>query len=62
MDFIIIILLLNQQHRSKWEKHSCLEIAFATSQARAPQKTEENTTKGSNQRMTAPSNSSSFPV
>ena len=36
--------------------------SFGTLQAPAPRKTEENTTQGSNQRLTAPLNPSSFPV
>ena len=36
------------------EKINCLQIAFATPQTPAPRKTQENTTQGSNQRLTAP--------
>ena len=37
-------------------------FAFATPQAPAPRKTERDTTQGSNQRLTAPLNSSCGPV
>ena len=59
---IVIIIIIIKISNSKQEKQSYLQIAFATPQAPAPWKAEENTTQGSNQWLTAPFNPSSVPV
>ena len=57
---IIIIIIVKTSNTGQRRKNIFfLEVAFATTQAPVPRKTEENATQGSNHRLTAPLNPSS---
>ena len=60
--FLKLILLSKPAAQAQVWKTMLFISAFATSQAHAPRKIEENTIHGRNQRLTAPLNPSSFLV
>ena len=59
---LLLLLLLKPEAQAKVGKTKLFILAFATPQAPAPRKTEVNTTRGSNQRLTAPLYPSGVPV